>query len=36
MNQEVIGKWALIVGIVIAVLAVFVTDVQGLSPANIY
>jgi hypothetical protein len=35
MNQEVIGKWALIAGLVIAVLAVFVTDVQGLSPANI-
>lgn len=33
MNQEVIGKWAFIIGLVIAILAVFATEF--ITPANI-
>ena len=35
MNQEVIGKWALIIGLVIAVLAVFATSIPNITPENI-
>jgi len=35
MNQEMIGKWAFIIGLIIAILAVFATSIPGITSANV-